>query len=473
MIKKLLLFLVLLIIFLTSENNVFAISDPLSVPNNKFGIHIFDEKDLPDAAKLVNTNGDWGYVTLVIREDERDTSRWQKVFDQMRRLHLIPIVRIATIQDGGNWKAPKEEEIDKWVDFLNSLNWVVKNRYIVVANEPNHANEWGGLIYPEQYAVYLKSFSQRLKSVNDDYFILPAGLDASATNQVKTMEESVFLRRMLKAEPDIFKFIDGWNSHSYPNPAFAGKETASGKGTIKSYEWELEFLKSLGVTKDLPVFITETGWSQEKLLEEDIANKYIYAYTNVWNDKRVVAVTPFILNYMAPPFNHFSWKKEDGTFHSSYQKISELPKVKGIPNQIVKGKILGIFVNPVEIAGDSVSGVLLAQNLGQSIWIEKEVEIGDQTQTIAISTNSFESIEPLTFKLMYFKFKAPEKSDIYNIPFVVSSNGVSISDKFNVEISVEEVPVTANKVKKLGFFDTMVLKFKGAIKLIEAKFSGN
>src|SRR3989344_454040 len=119
--------------------------DPLTVENNIYGIGIINHSDLIDVKNLVNSNeGDWGYVTIVITEKERDKQIWQKFFDDCRKYHLVPIIRLATTFDGKNWKVPKVEDIDSWVNFFNSLNWVIENRYIVVGNEPNHSKEWGG-----------------------------------------------------------------------------------------------------------------------------------------------------------------------------------------------------------------------------------------------------------------------------------------------------------------------------------------
>ena len=79
--KKILSLLILLLVFISSTKKAEAVTNPLEVPNNKFGIHILNDSDLEDAANLVNsTGGDFGYVTLVIREDERNLERWQKVF---------------------------------------------------------------------------------------------------------------------------------------------------------------------------------------------------------------------------------------------------------------------------------------------------------------------------------------------------------------------------------------------------------
>ena len=59
-----------------------AISNPLAVPNNRYGIHIADPNDIPDVAPLVNSSGgDWGYVTLVIPKTDQNSEAWQKKFN--------------------------------------------------------------------------------------------------------------------------------------------------------------------------------------------------------------------------------------------------------------------------------------------------------------------------------------------------------------------------------------------------------
>jgi len=368
-----LLFFVFPFIFAKTSH---AIYNPLETNNNYYGIHIVDTSDLEDAAKLVNSSGgDWGYVTFVIRKDERDVKRWQEVFDNARKLHLIPIVRIATRFENGNWEKPNLDEIDGWVSFLNSLNWVIKNRYVILGNEPNHAAEWGGEVNPSEYAKYLSIFSQQLKKESEDFFILPTGFDASAPNSKTSMDESLYLKKMFEADPGVFANIDGWTSHSYPNPGFSGFENAYGKGTVRTFEWELSYLKSLGVTKELPVFITETGWIHELDTENKvntsiskIGQKLQFSLTNVWNDKRIVAVTPFVLNYNDTPFDVFSWKDKNGNFYEFYNQIQSIPKVKGEPIQISKGQIKMAFVSPVIRLKKSYKGFVLAKNIGQSIW---------------------------------------------------------------------------------------------------------
>ena len=98
-------------LFFTSP--IFATENPLETPNNKFGIHLAvpTDEDLEAAGQLANSSGgDWGYVTLVIQENDRNTEKWQGIFDRLRRLHLIPIIRLATGPQGDMWRKPEPSE---------------------------------------------------------------------------------------------------------------------------------------------------------------------------------------------------------------------------------------------------------------------------------------------------------------------------------------------------------------------------
>ena len=328
----------LLVLFgVLSVRNAHAIFNPLIPQNNKYGIHLNDENDLEDAARLVNSSdGDWGYVTFVIREDEMNVARWQRAFDKMYELHLIPLVRIATKQADNGWAQAEVANIEKWAEFLDSLSWVIKNRYIIVGNEPNHATEWNGEIGPEEYSDYLVEFSRALKLRSSSFYVLPAGFDASAPSDARHMDEEKYIRRMVKHQPLLFNYIDGWTSHSYPNPGFVGLVRDKGRGSIRTFEWELELLESLGLEKELPVFITETGWAHETddtngLSTQKVSENFKFAFSEVWSDNRVVAITPFILNYPGEPFGRFSWKNKNGVFYDFYENMRGFEKIQGKP----------------------------------------------------------------------------------------------------------------------------------------------
>jgi len=448
---KTLLFLSFLLGFVfLSSSKTFAVYDPASVPNNSFGIHIANIQDLDNAAKLVNSSGgDWGYVTLVITEDNRTISLWQEVFNNIRRLHLIPIVRVATKEENGSWKKPVIGEIDSWVSFFNSLNWVIRNRYVVIGNEVNLGKEWGGEVNPEAYATYIKEFTNKLKATNPDYFIMPAGFDASLPTSKGSLDESTYLIRMIRKEPDIFELVDGWASHSYPNPNFSGSEYAYGRGTVRTFEWETSFLKGLGVKKDLPVFITETGWSQKNLKEEIISKKLNFAFENVWNDKNVVAVTPFILNYEFPPFDMFSWKN-NGSYNSLYENMQKLSKIAGCPIQEDKADISRIFVPAINLLGREFTGLFFVENKGQTIWVKDNLKVIDEnSNNLEIVKISLSSFEPGGSGFIVFRGISPTTEGNYQKSVQLMNNNSNISAPIYFKI----LSVATIRIKLEHFLD--------------------
>lgn len=339
--SRILIFFILVLFFLL-PSYAQASYDPRLVPNNQFGIHVADPNDIAQTAALINTSGgDWGYVTLVMQEDDRNFDKWQAVFNQMRRLHLIPIVRLATKVEKAAWSVPSEESITDWVRFLSSLNWPVANRYVVVFNEPNHAKEWGNAIDPAGYARILASFARALHAAHEDFFVLPAGMDVSARSDRASLDALAYWRAMHQAQPDVFTLLDGWTSHAYPNPGFSGSPYASGRGTIWSFAWELSALTALGFNPQLPVFITETGWVHEMgklpnfslLSPKQVGTNLAIAAQTAWRDPRVAAVTPFVFSYQDIPFDHFSWKRLGDGFYEHYTAYQQIPKPKGAPRQ--------------------------------------------------------------------------------------------------------------------------------------------
>ncbi len=431
--KKLLYILTIFIaIFLLHTTNTVAYS-PYNLPNNIYGISIVNHSDIYDASKLINSNGgDWGYVTIVITENDRNKILWQSFLDNCRQLHIIPIIRIATKYEDDNWKIPKIEDIDSWINFFNSLNWVTENRYIIIGNEPNHSKEWGGKINPSQYASYLKTFAERLHNANKDYFVLNAGLDQDAPNSKYTMDEKKYIELMLKEVPDIFNFIDGFASHSYPNPAFSGPKDGQGRRSIKGYEWELSLIK-----KDLPVFITETGWVRHNNMnEKDIALNMKYAFENVWSrDTKVVAVTPFVLNYQNDPFYEFSWKTKDGSYFTVYNHVQDIQKIRGVPKQKISGEVIFNFLNPLMIRNTEQKGYSLVKNTGQAIWTQSDSNfINESKNEIKVSNTKFNSIPPFTTGLVTYTLKSPSIPNVFDVKLGFYVGGEKIGNTVNGKI---------------------------------------
>jgi len=408
---------------------------------NKFGIHILEPSDIDKAVELVNSSGgDWGYVTIVIRDDDLNFDKWQGFMDECRQKHLIPLVRIATHLKGENWVKPKIEDAEKWSNFLGSLNWPVTDQFVIIFNEPNQAKEWGGEVNPREYARILSGFNEKLKMENEKFKIFNSGFDLAAGNTKSTIDAFRFWQEMNSEIPGIFEKIDGWVSHSYPNHGYLGKPWDKGKTSIRGYEWELWELKNkFKVQKELPIFITETGWPKNQLTvnsqkskakrvilgkyydEATVANYFKYAFENVWiKDDRIKAVTPFLLNYPEPLFADFSWLDKNGEPYLQFETIKNIPKKSWWPEQINKFTFNKIEFPPFLLTQKKYKGIAILTNEGQSILGEKEkffFKVINADQGIEVSNIFLEKgelLKPFERTTLTFEIKTTTQSGEFN-----------------------------------------------------------
>ena len=343
-------YFLILLIFLLLPTNIYA--------TNIFGVHLADTSDIEKAAPIINSNGgDWGYVTVVIRNDLLSNQMWQDFFDKCRQLHITPIIRLATITEDDHWKKPEYSDIDAMTSFLNSLNWPQLKQIVILFNEPNHGSEWGGSVDVKNFADMSTYTAKKLKALNSNFYILSTGLDLAAPSKLPDYESAAnFYQQILSYQPDYFDNIDGLSHHYYPN------------NNSRNYIWEINLLKKLGVKKDLPVFITETGFNNKKT-----APKLLINNLSIWSrDKRVVAVTPFIFNYPYPPFEQFSWLDKVGNLNYEYQKLVNLPKSKNIVTQLNSYKIIFTHLPFIIFPNTTYHSIIELQNTGQSIWGETQ-----------------------------------------------------------------------------------------------------
>jgi len=299
-----------------------AIYDPSSVANNPVGVHILSPDEVDKASELVNNSGrsQWGYVTVPIQSTDRDKIKWTNFMVKAYQKKVIPIIRIATFVDSINWAEPNNHDLIDFANFLNELPWPTKNRYIVVFNEVNRSDEFGGSIKPKVYAAILNNAITIFKERSDDFFILPAGLDNAANTGPNSTKWNVYLSQMEQAVPGIFDRIDGWTSHAYPNPAFVASPRQKGENKLNSYDTDLRFIFRFS-KKDLPIFITETGWDQNKLGNDLVGTYYDFAFKNVWVNPKIITITPFLLFAGTPPFEKFSLLNRDFSSRPSYLAI--------------------------------------------------------------------------------------------------------------------------------------------------------
>ena len=332
------LILVLLYLFtLFLPLKSYAIFNPLEHPNNFHGIHILFPSELEEASKLVNSNtGEWGYVTIPIQSGDKDLEKWQKFMDDCKKLKLIPIIRLSTeghFEDSSVWRIPTETDILDFANFLGSLQWPIENRYIVVFNEVNRFDEWGGKPpNPEIYSDLLSYAIDTFKEKSGDFYIIMSGLDNAAPNDgEKYMDNFVFIKRMAAYNKRIFDRLDGFASHSYPNPNFSQPPLLNKREGVTTYMYEYELINSY-TTQKKPAFILETGWHSENLGEGLVASYYKTAYDQIWgkDTDKIVAITPFLLQSQGGSFDKFSFIR-NGLKTQYYKEGIETPKVKGEP----------------------------------------------------------------------------------------------------------------------------------------------
>lgn len=449
--------LVLLLIFsaiFIFPTKSFAVVDLKGVPNNKVGIGLLSpESEIQDAKELVNTNGDWGWVTLVIKKEERDRERWQNIFNQLNKNHLIPIVRIATKFDGDIWQKPEEDDAEVWAKFLDSLYWPTKNRYVVVYNEVNRATEWGGVVDPLEYSRELSKTIEKLKSKNEDFFVLPAPLDLALTDSKSSISADRYFFEMAKADKAIFEKIDGWASHSYPNPDFSSSPSKLGRDSINGYIWELGQIKKY-TNKDLPVFITETGWRRydsKEPTEETISQFYEIAFSNVWKNEKIICVTPFVLSYPDDLYFGFSFKKRaDGSFFKYYDAIKNLPKTKGEPIQENKYNYLKINMPNIVIKNNPKTAIINLKNAGNKIWNadkDLKVEIDGDIDAIPVVDWSKNEVFPGEFIEGIVDISFADEGE-KNIKIKISLENKLIADNTHIVRSVSFLIFLVENVKK-------------------------
>jgi len=310
--------------------------------------------------------GEWGYVTQLVRLDDLDPARWQVFMDLCAELHLTPILRLATTYDreADWWVAPTRDGDGsyrtvavRYAEFVAALRWPTPNHYVIVGNEPNHGNEWGGRPNPEAYARFLIDVADALHAADAGARVLNAGLDPYTPHTggqpfmdgMVYLDEETFLDRMHAAYPDVFDHLDAWASHSYAmgpftegpwvqayqvdlindaaNPDHVEPPPGIHNRGVNGYEWELFKLSTFGV-EPLLVFITETGWRHaasdgEALPDVETVAKYIdltlhgndghypeypeEGWTPWLEDCRVMAVTFFALDGLPTEWGHTNW----------------------------------------------------------------------------------------------------------------------------------------------------------------------
>jgi hypothetical protein len=276
------------------------------------------------------------------------------------------------------------------------------------------------------------------------------------------MEARQFWQSMYQEDPQIFKLLDGWNSHSYPNPNFSASPTKVGLGSLQSYKTEIAYLQNLGLPSNLPVFITETGWIHEdgKVLGASdpqasvLSQFYSEAFASIWTDKNLVAITPFVLNYPEKPFSQFSFQKPGKKeFYPHYYAIQSLPKVAGNPEQVNNSELVTDDLPDTLIDSSDYQFSLSFKNTGQSIWNRQKVKlavIGNlNLENILVSQVS--DTEPGQTANLTINLTTPANDQPLKLVFQLTSDGEYFGQLKEQQINILPPPNLLIKAKRLFF----------------------
>lgn len=344
------------------------------------------------AARAITGPG--GFVVQLVRSDDLDAERWQRWLDLCARYKLQPILRLATTFDreAGYWRAPPVDPDGGYASisgdyarFVAELRWPTDSHPVLIGNEPNHGDEWGGRADPAAYARFLADVADAVHVSDPAALVLNAPLDPYSphtndlpfVNGFTYIDSESFLDGMHAAVPDVFERLDGWASHPYPTGPLAngpwdqvfqidrinGATNAEAMSPqpglfnrgINGYAWELDKLATYGVT-DLDVWITETGWRHAETVDPaagdngrawpttDIIAEWIDLALNGNNgrypqwpntgwtpwrrDPRVRAVVFFALDGAPREWGHTNWLELDnaGTILGVYPLLAPTPQ---------------------------------------------------------------------------------------------------------------------------------------------------
>lgn len=291
------------------------------------GIHILHPEEIDQVRPLLGTTvptesqeAQWNYVTVPFTLDDIDRrAQWQHFFRVAGQDKLIPLVRLATRFEHGSWQVPTRYDMVRQLQALNAYDWPTAERHVIAYNEVNHAGEWGGTIDPPEYARTLRFLLDWTATEPEQYVVLPAALDLAAPQYgaASTWDAFAFWRAVHESDPTVLADLTVWNSHSYPNPAFSAPPTATGRNSLRGFEHELRLVSEL-TGRELPVYITETGWRATRATERYLPGYYSYAMRSIWSHPQVRAVTPFILQGAPGPFAEFSFLSESRQPTSNY-----------------------------------------------------------------------------------------------------------------------------------------------------------
>jgi len=294
--------------------------------------------------------GPGGYVLVIFPDIQpgRSTadSSWKSSIAEAYARDLVPVIRMAPPWGDRNVRNMGESPTsyqalagvyrDVILDLPLRAGWPL---YVQVHNEPNLCYEWecdSGTLTDQQiaseYAHMLSDVADALHDIGDPRIavlngpLAPGGAawcECGTGNFAPGTLATTFLQYMNDAVPGVFDKVDVFASHSYPSKGLGwGFFCPYDEAAPGLYFFEDE-LAAIGQS-DLPVLITETGWTIQhesyNHTRQEVAGWTVQAYENVWlTHPSILGITPFMLRDSA--WNNFAWTEVNGTPYPVYTEV--------------------------------------------------------------------------------------------------------------------------------------------------------
>ncbi|GEM_PF-2223283 len=254
---------------------------------NKVGVNLAGFYDTAYLRATARAVGEWGYVGVLTSPDQ--AFRLQQLLDDCASLHLIPLLRISvTGGQDDRWEKPQLRDALFWVNVFNTLNWHDLPRLLVVNNEVNLDQEWGGKANPAEYADWLSLFARTIRATASPpgaYKIMMSALTLGASDESgQTIHPATFVKGMKAAIPDIFNQVDGTAINIYTLRPY----TDNRRWNYLGYREQLDLMG-----RDVPVYIMEEGLDPHfPYTDQDLADQVRIGWPTWQNDPLVVTVMP-------------------------------------------------------------------------------------------------------------------------------------------------------------------------------------
>ncbi|MDZ7587585.1 MAG: hypothetical protein U0946_07575, partial [Patescibacteria group bacterium] len=236
--------------------------------------------------------------------------------------------------------------------------------------------------------------------------------------------------------------------------------SAIGFGSLQSYLAEFNYLKSFGLQPNLPIIISETGWVHKDghiLGTSDpdsgvLSDFYSQAFTKIWTQPNLLAVTPFILNYPDNPFSQFSWQiPHSQEFYPHYHRVASLAKISGRPMQIQNSQFINSDIPQSLVDSSHYQFRLKFKNTGQSIWnpADFSLDITGNFPPNLIKVSSLSATEPGQTAELTLDLITSSVHNNYQLNFQLKNKSESFGEKFTSQFNVVPPPMLIAQIKLL------------------------